>query len=80
MKRTTLASGDLQVRGAPTSALARPDTRHFSGRRMAPDAKLVLTNEAGMLLITSHFTFWNRSKAGMLMKINRLAHVKPECY
>jgi len=34
--------------------------------------KQLLTNEAGMLLMTGHFYFWNCPKAGMLMKTRSL--------
>jgi len=40
---------------------------------------LILTNEAGMLLISSHFAFWNSGKAGMSMKTKVVKRGKPEC-
>jgi hypothetical protein len=45
----------------------------------APHAWLILPNEAGMLLIISHFVFWNSEKAGMLLKTIALDVRKPEC-
>jgi hypothetical protein len=35
-------------------------------------AQSIVPNEAGMLLITGHFYFWNTIKAGMLMKTQDL--------